>query len=413
MTSESFVWIYLPGDLTPTVCGRYQHTKTAAGATGSFVYGASYLKNPDAIALDPITLSLRAQEFMTTNSNGVFGSLMDAIPDDWGRYVIDKVHGQQEFPVGYMLHSSDDAIGNLAFSTSPKEAPDQTRPIGADLIENAREILLDIESGKDVPLELIGKVRANTAMGGARPKLTVELDGHLWLAKFPTRRDDPLLPMAKLEAAMLELAGRCGIESAYGEVVHDDVLLVRRFDRGPVDQVGSSRRDGFLSARTLFESSGTRYGYAGSYVRLATEISRYSCQGAHDQKEIFRRMVFNAVTSNTDDHERNHGLIADDMPGSYRLAPAYDLVPRIHGTSVRHQAMLVGANSSIATRENLLADSAAFGLTRPQAENVLEEVVAKVGANWRECMQEQGITAQGLSKLERCFAGFPAEPAPR
>ena len=92
------------------------------------------------------------------------------------------------------------------------------------------------------------------------------------------------------------------------------MLLVERFDRGPVDGNGMARRDAFLSARTLFECTGFRSDYSGSYVRLASELGRYSCQSEPDQAELFRRMVFNALISNTDAHDRNHGLVADDMP---------------------------------------------------------------------------------------------------
>lgn len=356
MTSEVFVWAYLPGDVEPILCGRFERVATATRPVGVFVYDASYLKNPSAIAVDPIALPLGAQEFGTTLPNGVFGALLDAMPDDWGRYVIDHVHGQQRFPAKYMRHTSGDSAGNLAFSHSDKEAPVRRRVIGADDISLARSVLLELESHKDIPPELVTQVRANTAMGGARPKLTVEKDGRLWVAKFPLRHDDPLVPMAELEAAMLDLAKRCAIASAEAHVVHEDMLLVERFDRGPVDCNGLARRDAFLSARTLFECTGFRLDFGGSYVRLASELKRYSCQSAQDQAQLFRRMVFNALISNTDDHERNHGLVADDMPGSYRLSPAYDLVPRIHGTSARHQAMAIGGGKSLATRDNLLSD---------------------------------------------------------
>jgi serine/threonine-protein kinase HipA len=306
-----------------------------------------------------------------------------------------------------MLHAADDAIGNLSFSPSPEVTPVHSRAIGAESIELARSILLDIESDKAVTAELISKVRANTAMGGARPKLMVEMEGRLWLAKFPAHGDDPLLPVAKLEAAMLNLARHCGIHSASARVMHEDILLVERFDRGPLDAEGRARRDGFLSARTLFESNGVRYGYGGSYVRLAAELTRYSCQGSKDKAELFRRMVFNALISNTDDHERNHGLVADDLPGTYCLSPAYDLVPRIHGTTVRHQAMAVGGSESKATRENLLTDCEAFGLGRAQALAVFNEIFDVVSDQWRSCLTAEGISAADLEKMERCFTGIP------
>lgn len=414
MTSEVYVWTYLPGDVDPTVCGRFEYEITAAGAVGSFVYGTSYLKDPDAVSLDPIALPLREQEFRTTLSKGVFGALLDAIPDDWGRYVIDKWKGKQTFPIGYMLHTSDDSVGNLAFSDSSKTPPERTRAVGVESIALARDIVLELGAHEDVPPELVAKVRANTAMGGARPKLTVEKDGKLWLAKFPLPKDDTIVPVAKLEAAMLDLARRCFIDAARGHVVLDDVLLVERFDRGPIDSAGKGRREAFLSGRTLFEWSGFRADFGGSYVRLASELTRYSSQGSADRAELFRRMVFNAQISNTDDHERNHGLVADDIPGEFRLSPAYDMVPRVHGTSLRHQAMIVGGAESLATKENLLSDCEAFGLDRSEAEAVFDEVSELVASHWRQCLRAQGVSEEGIGRVEGCFKGVPdAAPADR
>ncbi|CAN7711416.1 type II toxin-antitoxin system HipA family toxin [Acidovorax sp. LjRoot66] len=371
---------------------------------GTFNYCTSYLKDPSAFALDPIALPLRAQEFRTTLSNGVFGALLDAMPDDWGRYVIDKLHGQQVFPANYMLHTSGDSVGNIAFSHSRTDAPRRRRAIGAEDIGLARAVLLDLESPHDVPPELVEQVWANTAMGGARPKLTVEKEGRLWLAKFPSGKDDPLVPIAKLEAAVLDLARRCGIDSVRAHVVHDDVLLVERFDRGPVDGDGMARRDAFLSARTLFECTGFRSNFGGSYVQFASELRRYSCQSAEDQAQLFRRMVFNALISNTDDHERNHGLVADDMPGSLRLAPAYDMVPRAHGTRARHQAMVVGKGESIATKENLLGDCEVFASERKNAETIFEEVADLIAANWRQCVAVQGLSEACIARMQPCFS---------
>ncbi len=407
MASEIFVWAYLPGDVEPTLCGRFEGLTTAFVLTGFFVYDTSYLENPSAVAVDPIALPLRAQKFSTTLSNEDLGSLLDATPDYWGRIVIDKLHGPLEFPGKYMLHTCGDAVGNLMFSQSSTEAPVPKRAISAEDIVLARSVLQDLDSRpRLVPPELVEQVRANTAMGGARPKLTIEKDGRLWLAKFPEGQDDPLLPMAKLEAAMLDLARRCGIDSVCAHVVHDDVLLVERFDRGPVDGRGMARRDAFLSARTLFKCMG-HWMFTGSYAGLAMGLSHYSCQSARDKVELFRRMVFNTLISNTDDHDRNHGLVADDMPGSYRLSPAYDLVPRRHGTTSRRQAMIVGKELYFATKANLLSDCEAFGLTRHKAEAIYEQVAEQVTANWRECLVGQGVSVDGIAKVEGCFAGIP------
>lgn len=408
MTSEIFVWAYLPGDVAPTLCGRFEHGTSAAGPTGVFAYDTSYLQNPSAIAVDPIALPLRAQQFSTTLSNGVFGALLDAMPDSWGRHVIDTGDWREDFPARYMLYTAGDAVGNLAFSPSRDEPPVPKRSIGAEDVGLARAVLYDLEKHpKLVFRDMVEWVWANTAMGGARPKLTVEKDGRLWLAKFPSRHDHELLPMAKLEAAMLDLARRCGIDSARAQVVDGDVLLVERFDRGPVDRNGMARRDAFLSARTLFECTGTRFSVTGSYPGLAAALSRYSCQSAQDQVELFRRMVFNALISNTDDHDRNHGLIADDLPGTFRLSPAYDMVPRKGSTRSRHQAMIVGKEFYLATKSNLLSDCEAFGLRQRNAEEIYEQVAEQIAANWRESLAAQGVADKAIAIVEGCFCRGP------
>jgi serine/threonine-protein kinase HipA len=87
--------------------------------------------------LDPVALPLKPATFSTTALNGVFGAINDAIPDDWGRYVIDKLQGVKAFPVGYMLATLDDSIGNLAFSAASTDAPNSLDPIGMDLLSAA------------------------------------------------------------------------------------------------------------------------------------------------------------------------------------------------------------------------------------------------------------------------------------
>lgn len=415
MISEAaFVWTHLPGDVLPTLCGRFSQELNASGvATGKFVYGKSYLSNPDALALDPVGMPLASKEYATTSLRGVFGPLLDAMPDDWGRYVIDRTAGEQRFPIGYMLKSSDDAVGHISFSASQGAAPagHDAKAIGMNLLPHAREILLGLEQGKPVPSELALKVRPNTALGGARPKLTVEHEGELWLAKFGSTRDPLDLPYAKIEAAMLDLARRCGIEGVQAEVVLGDVLLVRRFDRQRVYAAQGSgwRRDSFLSARSVFHANlqTQPYVFAGSYARLAKELQRYSSRPAADQEELFRRMVFNASISNTDDHERNHGLLADDEPGTYRLSPAFDLVPTIHATRRRYHAMTLGGGESMATRGNLLSDCTSFGLGRPDAEAIIEKMQACVAANWEACLKKQGVPQAAINRLEACFRGIP------
>lgn len=411
MTSEVWVWSWLPGDTAPTLAGRFRHTRLPGGAApryrGEFVYGRTYVTNPAALPLEPVHLRLVDRLYETATLDGFFGPLRDAMPDDWGRYVIDREFGPQGELTGYLLLGSGDHIGNLGFSASRDVAP-QTRPLpGRDILELARAVLQDLEEGRPTDPALRGIVRPNTNLGGARPKLTIELEGKQWIAKYPAREDRGA-PIARIERAMLVLAEACGIRAANAQVVHEDVLLVERFDRRRSGD-GNWMRDAFLSAQTVFHANVDvqAYAYSGSYSRLALEMARFSEALATDREELYRRMVFNCCISNTDDHERNHGFLAGDTPGRYRLSPAYDMVPRRHATLRREHALAIGADGFVATRRNLLSECTTFGLQQARAAAIVDEVEATVQAGWKRALLEEGLSEERAQYWATCFRPLP------
>lgn len=412
MTSEVWVWSWLPGDVHPTLAGRFSHTRLPGGAPpryrGEFVYGRSFLRNPNALPLEPVHLRLVDRPYETATLEGFFGPLRDAMPDDWGRYVIDREFGPQDELTGYLLRGSGDHIGNLGFSVA-RDVPPEVRPLpGRDILEPARAVLQGLEEGRPIPPEFRGIVRPNTNLGGARPKITMEHDDRQWIAKYPAREDRGA-PIARIERAMLLLAGACGIRAANAQVVHGDVLLVERFDRAR-DAAGTGwRRGAFLSAQTVFHANVAvqAYAFSGSYARLALEMARFSEDLAADRHELFRRMVFNCCISNTDDHERNHGFIAGDAPGRYRLSPAYDMVPRKHATQRREHALAIGEDGFVATRRNLLSECANFGLAPPQAHAILDEIEATVQAGWKDVLLREGLTEEQAREWATCFRPLP------
>lgn len=409
MTSEVWVWCWLAGDAAPTLAGRFQHTRLPGGNPpryrGEFVYGRSYLRNPNALALDPLQLRLIDRSYETATLQGFFGPLRDAMPDDWGRYVIDREFGPQDELTGYLLHGSGDHIGNLGFTTS-REVPPQMRPLpGLEILEPARSVLRGLEEGRPVDPVLQGIVRPNTNLGGARPKITVEHEGKQWIAKFPAREDRGA-PVARIERAMLVLAEACGIRAANARVFDGDILLVERFDRARMADGSGWRRDGFLSAQTVFyaNAAAQAYAFSGSYFRLAQEMAKFSEALADDREQLFRRMVFNCCISNTDDHERNHGFLAGDMPGHYTLSPAYDMVPRKHATRRREHALAIGQDGFVATRRNVLSDCAVFGLSPTRALALVDEVDATVQARWTQVLRDEGLSDEQLSDWAGCFS---------
>lgn len=411
MTSEAlFVWIYLPEQTAPVVAGRLELARTQAGVVGRFVYGKSYLGRADAVPLDPVALPLKAGEQTFTALSGFPGVILDACPDRWGIKVIDRMEGSKDYPQGYILMNDPGRSGNLAFSRSPLAHPvelaSREYPL-RDLLFAAEAV----EADEPVDPELLKALHPGT--GGARPKCNVVDEEGVWIAKFPSIEDDPAISEPRLEHAVLRLGRACGLNTAESRILSvegRDVCLVRRFDREVRD--GTVLRKGFLSARTVFYADP---GYAalatGSYARLARWSARYGCTEA-DRREIFRRMVFNCVVRNTDDHELNHGLV-HSAGVSFRLAPAFDVVPSLGVRRIYHHALLI-SDSAAGTVENLVGSAGAFGLSRDEALNEIDTIQGRALDAWPEVFYEAGFGDEDLRRVEHLFRPLPAraEAAP-
>lgn len=308
-------------------------------------------------------------------------------------------------------------MGNLCFSKAKDEPSLLTAPTRRELLDDAWRVISGLESGGPVPDELQDRVRPNTALGGARPKLTVVDDHNQWLAKFPSGKDDKRFSQAKAEAAMLDLATLCGIDAAQAQLQVSggdssqagEVLLFRWFDRSlaPVEQ--GWLRNAFVSARTIAQSeTGARAGQSmASYTQVAEQLQRWSTRPVQHRHELFGRLVFNCCISNTDDYDRNQGLLADVADHLFRLSPAFDMVPRIHATHVRRQAKAFGDSDSQATVENLISAASAFSLSETDARTVIETIQKGVQANWLECLLARGMTQAEAQVLAPCFQALP------
>jgi serine/threonine-protein kinase HipA len=412
MTSEAFVYIMLPGETAFVTAGRFVLTEDRHGAAlGRFVYGRRYLARADAVALDPIELPLTERTYETLRLKGMFGALRDASPDYWGRRVIEKHAGLAQLgEIDYLLHSPDDRAGALSFGRAvmppaPVRAYNQTVDL-ARLQALADQLISEETSAEATPGKLAqvqDLLLLGTSMGGARPKVVVEDEGQLWIAKF-NRTDDPW-NHARVEHAMLVLARECGLTSAESrltDVAGRDVLLVKRFDREP--HAEGYRRARMLSALTLLRAGDSHQDRERwSYVLLVEELRRVSSDPRADARELFRRMVFNALISNTDDHPRNHAVIA---PGNdWRLSPAYDLVP-FPAVSVerRDLALTIGDFGRYANVNNLLSQCARFLLTREDAAQIIDEMEARVRARWYALARGAGVTERDCATVARAFA---------
>jgi serine/threonine-protein kinase HipA len=409
---ECFVYIALPGESRLTTAARFVLGADRAGnPRGELVYGRHYLARADAVPIDPIALKLGPSTYHTLDLKGVFGALRDASPDYWGRRVIEKHSGEGDLTeVDYLLYSPDDRAGALAFGLSP-QPPAPRREFNrtielAHLQELADSIIAQDEQERPVapPAQQVEELLLlGTSMGGARPKVVVEDEGSLWLAKF--NRTDDRFNQARVEHAMLRLAHQCGLHTAESRIVtvaDRDVLLVRRFDREHI--TGGYRRARMLSALTLLRAGDTYQDRERwSYVLLAEELRRNSSEPRADARELFLRMLFNALISNTDDHPRNHAVIAMDR--NFRLAPAYDLTPFTPVSVERRDlAMSVGDAGRYAQADNILSQCARFLLAREEASAIVDAAEAIVKGRWYAVAREAGVTEGDCTRISGAFA---------
>lgn len=412
---RAYVYLQLPQSLEVVTAGYYELGFANGVATGAFVYNPAYLERPDAVPLEPYELPFSARRATTVRLKGIFGALRDASPDAWGRRIIERHTGRADLnEVDYLLHSPEDRAGALSFGRGkapPGPLRDFNKVVQLDALLAAAEVFQDHAGAEAIPEQVFALLHAGTSMGGARPKNVVEDDEGLWLAKFPDRGDK--WNNARAEGAMLALAAECGVRAAtcrIETVAGRDVLLVKRFDRTPTPQ--GYLRHRMVSGLTILgaeDSHGDRGKW--SYLLLADELRRRSAQPAEDLPELFRRMAFNALISNTDDHPRNHALLAPT--DQWRLSPAYDLTPNpLLSLEKRDLAMACGRYNRYANRANLLSEHGQFKLSIDQARAIVDQVQKTVAARWSTVTRQHGVTERECALLAPAFnyPGFELDP---
>jgi serine/threonine-protein kinase HipA len=417
--TECYVYITLPGETSFVTAARFALTTNRQGiSTGRLVYGQSYLKRENAVPIDPIDLELGERTYSTTRLKGVFGALRDAAPDAWGRRVIEKRSGKGELSeMDYLLFSPDDRAGALGFGLN-QEPPAPLRKFNQTMdLVRLQELADAIIADEDLPegaeaAQVQDLMLGGTSMGGARPKAVVEDKEGLWIAKF-NRKDDTWNEV-RVERAMLELGRECGLHTAESRITtigNRDALLLKRFDRQKTDN--GYRRARMLSALSLLRAEDTYQDRdKWSYILLVEELRRISSQPKIDAPELFRRMCFNALISNSDDHPRNHALIAPNL--DWTLSPAYDLTPNpLISEERRDLALDCGDMGRYANARNLLSQSARFLLKPEEAQAIIDEMEEIVRNRWYEIARREGVTDKDCEKIARAFAypGFRLDVA--
>lgn len=380
-----FVWTWLPGESTPIVAGAVDRV----GADRlDFTYARSYLDNERAISLYTPELPLRRGGQEPVDGLMVAACLKDATPDSWGERVIGNRLGSGDAELGIetsMLESGSNRLGALDFQPSPEAYRPRLDTAGLDELYDAAEKVL---AGEPLNPAIGDALMNGTTIGGAHPKVLISDDSGIeYIAKLSISTD--VHPWIRAEAAAIELARRCGIEVPTARVITSlgrDVLLIQRFDRLP-----RGLRRHVVSGLTMLGLDALLEARCGSYPEMLDVLRELGHEPQNVGRKLFERVVFNIAIGNNDDHARNHAAFWDGT--SLELTPAFDLTPQPRSTDTSAQAMAIGRDGSRASQFSVcIAAAADYGLSRPEARQVVDRIVSTIESHWTEAADAAGLT---------------------
>lgn len=394
--------------------GRTRHVGLArrnlvrGSETVLFEYAETWLEDAERFSLEP-ALALTRGAYAPPAGQSIFGSIGDSAPDTWGRRLMQRAERRRAEREGravrtltesdYLLGVLDETrLGALRFRWEGDDvfqAPTRGDGVPAlielgRLLQVTERILRDEETEED--LQLI--FAPGSSLGGARPKASVvDQHGHLSIAKFPKETDD--YSIETWEEIALRLAERAGIVTPYHELLQvagKAVLLSRRFDRD------GGQRIPFLSAMAM---TGSKDGETGSYPEIVDALAQHGARAKADAQALYRRVAFNVLISNVDDHLRNHGFLWRDRTG-WSLSPIYDVNPT--PTDLKARVLTTNIDLDEGTCSIDLLEEAAeyFGLGLKPARAILKEV-ASATATWREVAREAGARASEITRMASAF----------
>lgn len=411
-----FVYTYLGREVV--LCGQFSHRD----GVGRFSYEEGYLKNPEAHPLDPEHLPLNPAVKVTNAEGGFFGAFLDCCPQEWGQQVMRLIaseivpENERESmfaegladPLSMMIYGSGYGTGSLRFSPTPGSTDLELEPDCGDLPMNnlakmrqLAEVLARVVDNRPLTPEESAILVPGMSLGGARPKALVTDGDDLWIAKFYRARE--AFDIQRVEYVVNQMASKAGINVAESRIepIHVDgvdrtIFLSKRFDRrhgAPVHYIsaatvlGAPRTTGAIDGIKVDVSQAQgKYGYAD----IAFALRNMSSAVRDDLHQLFRRMVFNVMVGNRDDHLCNHGFLLDEVGPYYRLSPAFDLAitptqPALHPINVGTERGRVG------TISNVLSAAGEFNLRREQALDIVREV-GSVVSQWPRFMATHEVT---------------------
>ncbi len=378
----------------------------------SFEYDQDFLADyKNSPVLDPDLYYYSGRQYLSEKKN--YGIFSDSSPDRWGRLLIkrrEEIEAKREgrkpkslMESDYLLGVYDETrMGALRFSldggnTFLSDEKNAAAPPWVTL-RALEEASLEFEKNED-PLNdkwLNQLIKPGSSLGGARPKATVQdVDGSLWIAKFPSKHDEN--DTGAWEKVTHELARLCGLDVPPSKLemfsTSGSTFLVKRFDRN------GSRRIHFSSAMTMLgKTDGTPSADGAGYLQIADFIRSNGNNVKRDLVELWRRIVFNMAVSNTDDHLRNHGFLLTDK--GWHLSPLYDVNPNPSGETL---SLGVSEESSLIDIDLAVETSSFYGISFTEAKKAASEICTTVEQNWERLAKHYGISHGNIELMSPAF----------
>lgn len=397
------------------LAGRLLYTKDGPREFSAFTYDDTWLKDAHRFEISPdlpLGLGYQVRKPAAREDSCFFLALADTEPDAWGRRVIARAHAKDRSKdpalrvlteLDYLCAVDDfSRVGALrlrdahgGFLRTVEEGRRATPPLIEleHIVRASRAVELSQETAEDLRY-LKGKA---TSLGGLRPKCTVlEEDGALALGKFPSVQDER--SVTRGEALALRLAHLAGIEAAEARIVPAQgapIVVIRRFDR-----TADQGRIPYLSASSMLQAS--RNDDEHAYTELVDAMARRCLAAADDARQLWRRLVFNLLITNVDDHLQNLGFL-HVAKGLWRLAPAFDLNP-CPDKDRESKTWLSEDAGPITSVRDLLDNANRFFLDKRAALQALAEVYQAV-SKWREAAAsaEVAMTAADIEDFAPAF----------
>lgn len=398
--------VYISIDAIDMLAGYLIFQMRGKHETAAFRYAQTWLNSSQSFSLTPFWPLGPGMYYM--NEDTKFSIFEDCAPDRWGKTLMQRYErekAQQESrpaktltTVDYIMQVNDFARqGALRFKETENgdflttNADNTVPPLVRlpALLHAAEAVMENADTNNDLALLL----DPGSSLGGARPKATViDDDGDLCIAKFPKKDDNT--KVVTWEAVALDLARQCKLNVPNFELKNisgKNVLIIKRFDRR------GKTRIPFASAMTMLNAT-EKDSRTYNYTEIADFLTQYGVDPNKDLRELWMRVLFSVLISNTDDHLRNHGFLYEG--NGWRLSPLYDVNPSVDKVDMLHTA--IADDNSDATIENALQYAEYFRITRAEAEEIANSMI-NVLKNWQTVARRYGLPQAEINRMAPAF----------